>query len=248
MTSPCQLGTAAVGWQLLHEPGKGRASSPGMSSLVILWPARPQGAPGFARGQRAQEGVLGQVLVAYVSPVLALVAWISSGPWHCTWPRCPGERAGARGHLEAGRSPQGGRWAEPRRARWCWGSGLGGKSRVQSLGHGQGLPGANSLAGLCPPGALELAASKPLSRWGVQGFPGAGTLPDTARGPNPSVPWGSLGVLSTEAGHRSLGEGTVLPPCVGTSVLPARAGLGGPCRLLGLHLSGPRLPRGRGRG
>lgn len=67
LTWPCWLGTA-VGWQLLGGAGKGSSLRP--SSLESVWPVHPQGAPGFACGQQAQDGGSGS----------------SQSPW---WLGCP---------------------------------------------------------------------------------------------------------------------------------------------------------------
>lgn len=180
-------------------------ASPGSSWLCL-------GAVGAGEGFR-------QVPIACANPVLALVTWIlgtANGPAAQTSgqePRGTSMPAGAR-RVGAGLSPTGPGGVG------VWGRGAGAVTRPW-----QGLLGANSFAGLCLLGTLELAATKPLSRWRVQGFLGAGILPGAPRGSNPSVRWGCSGELSAEAEHLCLGEGPVLLPCVGTSVLPARGGV-----------------------
>lgn len=76
---------------------------------------------------------------------------------------------------------------------------------------GEGLLGAVSLTRPCLLPMLELAASKPLS-W-CRGSEELGSFQGRwLRGSELSVRWGCWGELSTEAEHRGVGEGTILPP------------------------------------
>lgn len=104
LTWPCWLGTAC---RVAAPPrGWGRPGSlPGPSSLESVWPVHPQGAPGFACGQQAQDGSSGT----------------SQLPWWLGCPPGPGTVAdpaalvsgqGDQGCL----SPLGRHWAES----WCW--------------------------------------------------------------------------------------------------------------------------------
>lgn len=129
---------------------------------------------------------------------VTLVAWMSSWPWHCGSPCCPGEQAGAQGCVS-------------RRAGTGLSLGAGKQKSCPDARLWEGLLGAVNFPRPCVLPTLELAASKPLS-W-CTGSQELGSFRGCwLRGSDLSVQWGSCGELSTETEHRSVGKGTILPP------------------------------------